>query len=145
VGDTVQDIGIDFEGEPVRIIEMTLGICSKPIALAVRRFIPQDGDVVTRSYVTNGVTHTETLTPFCLADVEKTALNYTKYINENAFLGLSEVYSAEPLVMKTFHALCLHYWSMPVSHSPRRFVGVFYSDDVLMRSRTRSRMKLRGI
>ncbi|KAM7184749.1 hypothetical protein V8F20_012082 [Naviculisporaceae sp. PSN 640] len=102
----VIDIG-DYCDNTISMIEMTQGLCKMPVTLRVRRFKPRDGDEINRWWHDeSGALREQSLQPFCLADVEKTAKQFKKYIDENALDGLEEAarYS-DDIVKGTFRMI----------------------------------------
>lgn len=87
-------------------VEVTQGICKVPIRLRVRRFEPQEGDVINRKYSENGVVKEQSLQPYCLASVEETANEFKTYVNDNAFDSLEEAAkNSDELVKATFRMI----------------------------------------
>lgn len=98
----VVDTG-DYADSTILVVEMTQGLCRMPVNLRVRRFHPRKGDVINRRYIENGVSKEQELQPYCLADVEKTAKEFAKYIDDNALDGLEEaVKNSDDIVKQTF-------------------------------------------
>lgn len=86
---------------------MTQGLCKMPVTLRVRRFNPRDGDEINRLWRDRtGTLKEQLLQPFCLADVEKTAKQFKKYIEENALDGLEEAAKgSDDIVRETFRMI----------------------------------------
>lgn len=100
----VVDVG-DYGGR-ILTVEVTQGICQIPIRLRVRRFEPQEGDVIHRKYSENGIVKEQYLQPYCLADVEQTTNDFIAYINNNAFDSLEfAAQDSDELVKATFRMI----------------------------------------
>ncbi|KAK3326209.1 hypothetical protein B0H66DRAFT_470424 [Apodospora peruviana] len=102
----VVDVG-EYADNNIVAIEMAQGLCQTPVRLQVRRFVPRQDDVLKRRYIgEDGVVKEQDLEPFCLADIEKTAKEFKRYINDNALDGLAEaVKDSDDMVKMTFHMI----------------------------------------
>lgn len=66
-----------------RTIEVSLGL-APPLAIPVRAFTPQEGDVLHRSWVgVDGVQKTEPLAPYAVADPVAAKVHVERYVAEN--------------------------------------------------------------
>ncbi|KAK4100174.1 hypothetical protein N658DRAFT_428222, partial [Parathielavia hyrcaniae] len=71
-------------------IEVEQGLCRRPLRLQVRYFQPQETDRMDWMYMDNGKHMTKQTGSFCLADVEKTARYFNRYLDENCLDGLEQ-------------------------------------------------------
>ncbi|KAK3366145.1 hypothetical protein B0T24DRAFT_536019 [Lasiosphaeria ovina] len=103
-------------------ISMSQGLCKKPMKLRLQEFIPNEGDILYRKYIDNGVWKKHHTQPFWLSDITQTAMEFEVYIKENALDGLLEVSKdSDWIVKETFtmiHRLCSHPVSPPESGNP---------------------------
>ncbi|AEO63173.1 uncharacterized protein THITE_2108076 [Thermothielavioides terrestris NRRL 8126] len=107
VSDHVDDVVYD--------IEIAQGICPHPLRLRVRRFRPQPTDITYRRYMDDGVPKKQHIPAFCLADVKRTAREFSEYIDRYALTGLSEAArDSDDLIRETFLMLMEHYNSLSV-------------------------------
>ncbi|KAL7921290.1 hypothetical protein ACQKWADRAFT_296053 [Trichoderma austrokoningii] len=87
-GTDMKDVGDRVDPTCIRTIYFTLGISTHPIIVDVTEFRPREGDVVARFWTVPGGEHgvrlRKDLSPFCLADIHKTAAYYQKYIEDHA-------------------------------------------------------------
>lgn len=117
-GTRVKDVG-DWAGQPDRVIEMVQGLSLTPVTLRVRRFIPRDGDVLVRRWVDNGVSKSQELPPYALADAQQTANEFRDYLRDHAVDGLKEaVKESDDLIRQTYDMVFSHYSSLPVCIHP---------------------------
>ncbi|KAK0636402.1 hypothetical protein B0T17DRAFT_482682 [Bombardia bombarda] len=108
----VMDVS-DHADNVIRTIEMTQGLCRIPIKLEVRRFKPWKTDVCFRRWIDNGVAKRQDLPPFCLADIEKTAIEFKQYIFDNALCGLAEAAKDSADIVKETFAKIVEQCSPP--------------------------------
>ncbi|KAI0017831.1 hypothetical protein F4780DRAFT_570727 [Xylariomycetidae sp. FL0641] len=70
----------DWVGEPSRTIFMSLGLCSNPIALRVKKFRPKAGDVTARNWIDpDGERQVTPIAPYALADIHQTTQTYCRW------------------------------------------------------------------
>jgi hypothetical protein len=132
-GTKPKDVG-DWVDDRVRTIRVTQGICGEPLPLDVRKFRPNEDDVLCRKWKdSSGQQQVEMLEPYALANVDDTAKKFKVYIDEFALLSLlGAVNSADPLVQRTYLMVIEHYRSLPnevskvktsdVHHSSKSFI-----------------------
>lgn len=77
----VDDIGSWVTSE-TRTIQVTEGYTGKFVELRVRRFQPQEGDRVDRSWVSDGVKKSVTIPPFAIVDMESAKSAFDDYIKK---------------------------------------------------------------
>ncbi|KAK0657484.1 hypothetical protein B0T16DRAFT_452940 [Cercophora newfieldiana] len=75
----VDDIGT-WESSDSRVIQVTEGYTGKFVRLQVRRFQPQDGDKLDRSWVSDGVKKSVRIPPFAIVDMESAKSAFDDYI-----------------------------------------------------------------
>jgi hypothetical protein len=67
----------------IKIIRLSEGYSRQFIELRVRRFVPQDGDKLERTWDHNGSKRSVSIPPFALVDLEEGRKAYTKYIRDS--------------------------------------------------------------
>ncbi|KAK5663658.1 hypothetical protein OQA88_4089 [Cercophora sp. LCS_1] len=77
----VDDIGT-WEAVDSRIIQVTEGYTGKSVRLQVRRFQPQDGDRLDRSWMSGGVKKSVSIPPFAIVDMESAKTAFDDYIKK---------------------------------------------------------------
>lgn len=63
-------------------INVTEGYSGLSVQLRVRRFEPQDGDKLDRSWISNGVKKSVTIPPFAIVDMEAARTSFDHYIKQ---------------------------------------------------------------
>lgn len=102
----MKDVG-DRINTDIRTIQITLGICEKPIDIKVVRFRAGAGDVVARFWTVregergDEVRKKKDLEPFCLVDIWATATYFEKYIVDNAIATMVKQHTPHKLLQKT--------------------------------------------
>lgn len=118
-GTQLKDVG-DWADDNIRVIQMAQGLCSTPVTLRVRRFNPNEGDVLVRRWVDNGVAETQDLPPYALADIHETATAFEAYLRNHALEGLTEaVRGSDELIERTYAMIFNHYYQLPVCSLPQ--------------------------
>ncbi|KAJ2907079.1 hypothetical protein MKZ38_008647 [Zalerion maritima] len=91
----VDDIA-NWESMDVKVIHVSEGFSrDKWVNLEVRKFIPQEGDKLERSWIINGTKRSVIIPPYAICDTHKAKDEYQRYIDEtivdcfNAVLGPS--------------------------------------------------------
>jgi hypothetical protein len=113
-----------------RSIQITLGICDKPIEVQVVRFRAGAGDVVARFWTVregergDEVRKKKDLEPFCLVSIWETADQFEKYIIDNAIATmvkqqathrmLQKTHLGQDVIKRTYLAAIQHYLSLDV-------------------------------
>ncbi|KAK3935992.1 hypothetical protein QBC46DRAFT_38398 [Diplogelasinospora grovesii] len=75
----LDDIG-NWAAPESRIIRVTEGYTGKSVELQVRRFLPQEGDKLDRSWVSNGVKKSVSIPPYAIVDMEAAKSAFDEYI-----------------------------------------------------------------
>ncbi len=105
----------EFADAELRVIHLTEGICEKPFELVVRRFVPAKGDRLARICTIDGVVVEYPLAPYCLSDIEKTAVQFKDYLFENALEGITgAAKNSGDFIRQTYAMIVQHYRSLPV-------------------------------
>ncbi|PKS11056.1 hypothetical protein jhhlp_002817 [Lomentospora prolificans] len=86
-GFTLRDVS-EWVGEDTRTINITLGICSIPLVLQVRKFKPRTGDVTYRCWRDGNNEKRVELAPYALASIKGTTQSLKEYLNANALKTL---------------------------------------------------------
>ncbi|KAJ6446009.1 pre-mRNA splicing factor clf1 [Purpureocillium lavendulum] len=66
----------------IKVIHVSAGYSRKVIELQVRRFIPQDGDKLARTWDHQGTRRSVSIPPFALIDLEATKSTYERHIQD---------------------------------------------------------------
>lgn len=61
---------------------VTEGYTSRPVQLRVRRFIPQEGDALERTWVYNGTRKSVMIPPYAIVNIDEAKAAYTEHINQ---------------------------------------------------------------
>ncbi|KAL2023444.1 hypothetical protein VTK56DRAFT_2440 [Thermocarpiscus australiensis] len=69
-----------WESSQVRIVHVTEGYTGRSVRLQVRRFQPQEGDKLERSWVSNGVKQSISIPPYAIVNMEDTRAAFDQYI-----------------------------------------------------------------
>lgn len=77
----VDDIGT-WDSSDARVIHVTEGYTGRSVGLRVRRFQPQEGDRLDRSWVSGGVKKSVKIPPFAIVDMESTKTAFDDYIKD---------------------------------------------------------------
>jgi hypothetical protein len=98
----VDDIG-SWAASDTRTIRVTEGYTGKSIELRVRRFQPQDGDRLDRSWVSRGVKRSVPIPPYAIIDMEAAKSSFDHYI-KTGLVGCCRklLGSKEKLLWKTY-------------------------------------------
>ncbi|KJZ78316.1 hypothetical protein HIM_02354 [Hirsutella minnesotensis 3608] len=71
-----------WSSSEVKIIRVSAGFSDRCIELQVRKFIPQDGDKLARTWDYNGTKKSVAIPPYALIDLESTKLTYSSHIQD---------------------------------------------------------------
>lgn len=66
----------------VKVIRVSAGYSNRAIELQVRKFIPQDGDKLSRTWDHNGTKKSVAIPPYALIDLESTKSAYSSHIQD---------------------------------------------------------------
>ena len=77
----VADDIANWASSEIRKVRVTEGYTHVPVELRVRRFVPQDGDALTRSWVYEGVKKSVDIPPYALVNLDEAKETYDQYIN----------------------------------------------------------------
>ena len=80
----------NWASDEIRVIKVSEGYTSTPVELRVRRFIPQDGDKLERSWVVNGVKKSVAIPPYAIVDLDAAKKAYAQHIDR----GIKECVTA---------------------------------------------------
>lgn len=101
--DNIVDNISNWASDEIKIIHVSEGYTRRPVELRVRRFIPQEGDKLERSWVVNGVRRSVSIPPYAIVDLEAARKAYSEHIDR----GITEcleaiVKSRRSLLWKTY-------------------------------------------
>jgi len=74
---------VDWESPEMKSIKVSHGFCQDPINLEVRKFVPEDGDVLDRKWVDGQVRKTKRVEPYAIVNMQKAAQEVKRYIYAN--------------------------------------------------------------
>lgn len=95
---------VDWESPEVKFVEVSHGFCQDPIRLEVRKFVPEDGDVLDRKWVDRGVRKTKRVEPYGIVSMAKAVHEVKRYISENVYPCLiTFLGDRDRLVRETYH------------------------------------------
>jgi hypothetical protein len=114
----VDDIGT-WEPSDARVIQVTEGYTGRPIRLQVRRFQPQDGDKLDRSWVSGGVRKSVTIPPFAIVDMESAKSAFDEHIKEGLWACCKRLLGPEKLLWQTY-ALAIKLMAHPSTNESER-------------------------
>lgn len=86
-GFKLKDVG-DWVSPETRVIQLSLGVCSNPITIEVRKFVPREGDVTFRTWRDGNVSKVAEIEPYALASVRESARSFSEYLYDNAVKGM---------------------------------------------------------
>jgi len=105
----VDDIG-SWASTEIKTIQVNEGYADNFVELKVRRFIPQEGDRLERSWVDhNGNKRSVTIPPYAISDVKAAQVEYEEYIHKLIFNVCKGIVGpGEKLLARTYTlAICL--------------------------------------
>lgn len=65
---------VDWASDELRIIDLTQVIVNAPYSVVVRKFVPQDGDMLEEEWSKDGRAQKHAIPPYALANMQSTAL-----------------------------------------------------------------------
>lgn len=93
----------------IRTIQMLQGLSLTPFEFKVRKFIPKDDDLTYKEWSDKGVLKRHPVEPYCLADVNKTAAEFSNYLLNTALEGLRyHAQTASALIRETYRMVQDH-------------------------------------
>jgi hypothetical protein len=114
----VDDIGT-WESSDLRVIQVTEGYTNRTIHLQVRRFQPQDGDKLDRSWVSGGVKKSVTIPPFAIVDMESAKSAFDQHIKEGLSACCRRLLGPQKLLWRTY-ALAIKLMTRPSTNESER-------------------------
>ncbi|KAK3341164.1 hypothetical protein B0T25DRAFT_464856, partial [Lasiosphaeria hispida] len=115
----VDDIG-SWAAADSRVIHVTEGYTGRSVRLQVRRFQPQDGDKLDRSWVSGGVVQSVTIPPFAIVDMESAKSAFDDYIKRGLMDCCKRLLGPqEELLWKTY-ALAIKTMGSPSTNEAER-------------------------
>lgn len=122
-GFDMKDIG-DWVTPEGRKIELSLGVCSSPITIKVRKFRPIPGDITYRCWRDGNVTKKTDIEPYALESIRQSAKEVTAYIHDNAvktLATLSEDDAMSSITRETYRMAIQHYNVLTVGGPARSY------------------------
>jgi len=83
----------EWASAETRVIQVSEGYSDRVLELRVRRFVPQDGDKLERSWAYNGEKRTAKIPPFALIDLGRGKTSYVKYIRDSMDQAFDKILS----------------------------------------------------
>jgi hypothetical protein len=118
----VDDIGTWASGDS-RVIHVTEGYTGRSVRLQVRRFQPQEGDKVVRSWFSDGKPKSVEIPPFAIVDMESAKSAFDDYIKNGLFDCCKRLLGPDKLLWQTY-ALAIKLMGSPsTNESERRLLG----------------------
>lgn len=115
-GFEMQDI-VDWLTPDIRTIYISLGVCSSPMEVYVRKFKPVSGDVTCVHWRDGNTRKKVDIEPYALASIHDSAKDVISYIYDNAVKGLAtfaENGRMSRITRETYHWAIQHYNSLRV-------------------------------
>lgn len=75
----LEDIG-PWASSDIKVICVSDGLTGRPVELRVRQFVPQEGDRLERSWMSNGMKKTVKIPPYAIVDLDGARTAYDGYI-----------------------------------------------------------------
>lgn len=119
-GFKLKDVG-DWASPETRVIQLSLGVCSSPITIEVRKFVPREGDVTVRRWKDGNVSKVTEIEPYALASVRRSARSFSEYLYENAVKGIqasAEDELVDKTVRETYQWAIRHFNALKVGGLP---------------------------
>lgn len=108
-GGVADDIA-NWASNEIRCVRVTEGYTRKPVELRVRKFVPQEGDALTRSWVHNGVKRSVNIPPYALVNLDEAKAAYDDYINTGIKdCCTSFLWQKEGNILQSTYSLAIHY------------------------------------
>jgi hypothetical protein len=87
-GEGIADDISQWESTEIKIVQVSEGYNRQTVDLRVRRFVPQDGDALERTWVYEGRTRKVGIPPYAIVNLEEAKHAYDDYISNNG--GIKE-------------------------------------------------------
>lgn len=110
----------DWVTPECRTIQLSLGVCSTPITIRVRKFRPIPGDVTYRCWRDGNVTKKTDIEPYALENIRESAKDVIAYLYNNAvksLVALSKDESMSSITRETYRQAVQHYNALRVGDS----------------------------
>lgn len=118
----VDDIGT-WASADSRVIHVTEGYTGRSVRLQVRRFQPQEGDKVVRSWVSDGIKKSVDIPPFAIVDMESAKSAFDDYIKNGLLDCCKQLLGPDKLLWQTY-ALAIKLMGSPsTNESERKLLG----------------------
>jgi hypothetical protein len=89
----------------------------------VRKFVPREGDIMEKRWMDGKERKTYKVTPYALANMERSAKDFQKAVDERAYEGYGGIFerdNTDPLIRLTLKMAMEHLKTAQVSFDPRR-------------------------
>ncbi|KAM0511361.1 hypothetical protein ACHAPE_009949 [Trichoderma viride] len=94
----------------IRTVEISVRYSTERLPLKVRRFVPQEGDKLERTWAYRGTKKSALIPPYALVDVEAGTSAYTTYIRESMKGIFSTMLGSEEDLLYKTYLLAYHMW-----------------------------------
>ena len=106
---------MEWESPEIKFIEVSHGFCQDPIKLEVRKFVPEDGDVLERKWVDGQVRKTKRVEPYAIVNMARAAQEVRRYIYENVYPCLKTFLEDHDRLVRETYLLAYKQSTRPVS------------------------------
>ncbi|VUC34450.1 unnamed protein product [Clonostachys rosea] len=100
--DTVPDPIEKWASEETKIIKIGEGFSDATLEVVVRRFIPQEGDKLDRSWYHNGEKKSVAIPPFALVELETVKASYLGHIHGSMNQAFAKICGRRGLIYRTY-------------------------------------------
>jgi hypothetical protein len=102
--DSIVDNIAHWASSEDKMIQVSEGYTSRSVELRVRKFVPQEGDKLDRSWVHEGVRKSVPIPPYAIVDLEAAQKAYLEYINRGIVECFNKVLgSKDNLLWRTYN------------------------------------------
>lgn len=105
----ISDISV-WENNEIRRIEITLGICKEPFAVTVRKFVPELGDSLERSWYDGATRKSIAIEPYAMAKMAAAAVDFQRYIDANAIQCMEHVLAGSDILIQETYAMATRHF-----------------------------------
>jgi hypothetical protein len=104
-----------WKSPEVKFIQVSHGLCPDTLKLEVRKFVPQEGDVLERKWVHGEVRKTKSVEPYAIENMKRAAQEVKRYISANVRPCLTDFLDTRDKVVRDAYMLAYKQSTPPVS------------------------------
>jgi hypothetical protein len=104
-----------WKSPEIKSIEVSHGFCQDPIKLKVRKFVPEDGDVLERKWVDGEVLKTKRVEPYAIENMARAVEEVRRYISANVGSCLTTFLDDRDKLVRDTYLLAYKQSTRPVS------------------------------